>query len=80
MCFPSRDLGETKNIERGEEVEPKTCFMFFDPARAPLAFNDNLVFAFKQLRCLLEGFLVQQFTGSVLVAQRQIPILGKFFC
>ena len=77
LCLPSGDLGETKSTEEGKEVEPKTRFMPLDPARAPMAFGDNLVFAFKKLCGLFEGFFIQEFTGSVFVAERQIPALSK---
>ncbi len=51
--------------------------MAIDPARASMAFGDDLVFALEKRRRLFERPLVQQLAAQVLVALGQIPVLGK---
>lgn len=50
-----RDFGPAKAAEEGDQMNAKANLMAFDPARAPLAVGDNLVFLFIDRRRVLES-------------------------
>ena len=52
--------------------------MAFDPAGTPVAFGDDLIFTLELAGGLLEGFLAEQLTLAVFVAEREIPVLREF--
>jgi len=71
------DLREPHIAEEGNQMQAQARLVALDPTRAAMALGDDLVFAL-ELRCgLLEGFLRQKLALAVLVAERQIPVLGK---
>ena len=77
LSLGGRDLGEAKGAEKGQQVEAQAGLVALDPAGAPLALGDDLVFAFEKLRSLPEGLFVKQLAAPILFAQRQVPVLGE---
>src|SRR5690606_12072371 len=64
--------------EERDQVQAQPRLVAFDPARAALAFGDDLVFALELRGGLAEGFLAEQLALAVLVAQGEVPVLGEF--
>ena len=50
----------------------------FDPARAALAFGDDLVFLLEDGRGLLEGRLADPLALAAFVTQGEISVFGEF--
>jgi hypothetical protein len=59
-------------------VQAQPRLVALDPSWAALAFGDDLVFALELRRGLFEGLFAEQRALAVLVAQREIPVLGEF--
>lgn len=80
LDFAGGDRREAHRAEKlGQvQVQAQSRLVAFDPTRAALAFGDDLVFALELCRRLPEGLLGKQRALAVFVAQREIPVLGKF--
>jgi hypothetical protein len=60
-------------------VQAQANAMALDPAGAPLALGDDLVFLEELVGGLAKGLFRCQKAGPVLAAQLEIPVLGDLF-
>ena len=70
-------MGESVGAEEGKEMKPEPCLMPLYPLRASMPFSDDLVLTLEERGRLPERLLTDELTSSVLVAERQVPILSK---